>query len=79
MTIAWTAEFAIVILGQRSILLIRTEAIRFSRRKDAEKIAECLENEDISITEHVWGDDNETALADMKRLAGLAALEQVKE
>ncbi len=31
------------------------EAIRFSRRADAEKIAEVLENVDISITEHIWG------------------------
>jgi hypothetical protein len=31
------------------------EAIRFSRRVDAEKIAEVLENCDISITEHQWG------------------------
>lgn len=31
------------------------EAIRFARRCDAEKIAECLENCDISITEHIWG------------------------
>jgi hypothetical protein len=31
------------------------EAIRFSRRVDAEKIAEVLENCDIRITEHQWG------------------------
>ena len=32
------------------------EAIRFSRRRDAEAIARVFENEDISITEHEWAE-----------------------